>query len=259
MCHALDKVLQLAMATFQKSGNINNKLNKLLAQVHQITGVDVGLDKSRSLVRDSNKTLTSHNLDESKPLAPITYIQVSENAVISVGIFIIHEGESIPMHDHPDMHGIIRCLHGNLKISSFTKKDTSSQDLPERFAAEIFRRKIEAGQLFLAETALPVFVDSSSPPCVLYPNMGNIHQIESVNGAAAFLDILSPPYNIDPEPDSQDQEVRDCNYYRMVGDASDSVAGCRWLLRTPSPPNHFVDTEPYQGPKLTRDPIEYMK
>ena len=39
MCHALDKVLQLAMATFQKSGNINNKLNKLLAQVHQITGI----------------------------------------------------------------------------------------------------------------------------------------------------------------------------------------------------------------------------
>ena len=39
-----------------------------------------------------------------------------------MGIFIVHEGESIPMHDHPNMHGIIKCLRGHLRISSLSRK-----------------------------------------------------------------------------------------------------------------------------------------
>ena len=54
--------------------------------------------------------------------APVTYIPVSENKDVSMGIFIIREGQGIPLHDHPHMHGIIKCLKGNLKITSFTKK-----------------------------------------------------------------------------------------------------------------------------------------
>ncbi len=38
MCHALDKVLQLAMATFPKSGNFAAKLERLLEQTNQIKG-----------------------------------------------------------------------------------------------------------------------------------------------------------------------------------------------------------------------------
>jgi len=54
--------------------------------------------------------------------APVTYIPVSENKDVSMGIFVIREGQGIPLHDHPHMHGIIKCLKGNLKITSFTKK-----------------------------------------------------------------------------------------------------------------------------------------
>ena len=35
-------------------------------------------------------------------------------------------------------------------------------------------------------------------------------QVETVGGYAAFLDILAPPYNIDPSPDAPDQEVPSC-------------------------------------------------
>ena len=38
MCHALDKVVQLAMATFPKSENFLHKLERLLAQTNQLTG-----------------------------------------------------------------------------------------------------------------------------------------------------------------------------------------------------------------------------
>eukprot|EP00088_Acartia_fossae_P045381 TRINITY_DN4887_c0_g2_i1.p1 TRINITY_DN4887_c0_g2~~TRINITY_DN4887_c0_g2_i1.p1 ORF type:complete len:253 (+),score=36.98 TRINITY_DN4887_c0_g2_i1:63-821(+) len=252
MCHALDKVVQLAMSTFPKSENFLHKLERLLAQTNQLTGKDVGLDKSRSMVRDS-KSIRAEEYEDS--LAPVTYIPVTENPVISVGIFIVHEGERIPMHDHPNMYGIIKCLQGHLRISSLTRKETQSRDLPEKFSAEIFQRKIQTGQLFLAEPHLPVLVNSESPPCILKPDMGNIHQIESVNGAAAFLDILSPPYNIDPEPDSPDQQERDCNYYRVIGEEREG--GKTWLIQIPSPTNFFCDTESYQGPQLSRDPADY--
>lgn len=249
MCygHALDRVVQLAMATFPKSESFASKLERLLAQTTLIKGEDVGLDKSRSLTRENKSIRAEEEYQQTQ--APVTYIQVTENPVISMGIFIVHEGESIPMHDHPNMHGIIKCLRGHLRISSLSRKVTTIGDLPERFSAEVFKQKIRTGQLFLAEAHLPVIVNSDSPPCLLNPDKANIHQIESVDGSAAFLDILSPPYNIDPDPDSQDQQERDCNYYRVIGEGKE---GCRWILQIPPPPNFFCDTEPYQGPQLTR-------
>ena len=48
--------------------------------------------------------------------------KVVENPVISMGVFIVGEGESIPLHDHPNMHGIIKCLQGRLRIRSFSRK-----------------------------------------------------------------------------------------------------------------------------------------
>jgi len=252
MCHALDKMLQLAMATFPKSGNFAGKLERLLEQTSQIKGSDVGLDKSRSLSSE-RKSIRAEEYQDS--LAPVSYIQVTENPVISVGVFIIHEGEKIPMHDHPNMHGIIKCLQGHLRISSLTRRETSLGDLPERFSAEVFKTKIQTGQLFLAEAHLPVMLNSDSPPCLLQPDSGNIHQIESVNGSAAFLDILSPPYNIDPSKDYHDQEERDCNYYRVIGEGKD---GFPWLLQIPPPANFFCDTESYKGPELT-NPEDYQR
>ena len=52
---------------------------------------------------------------------PVTYIPVAENKHISMGIFVIREGQHIPLHDHPHMHGLIKCIQGRLKITSYSK------------------------------------------------------------------------------------------------------------------------------------------
>ena len=57
-----------------------------------------------------------------------------------------------------------------------------------------------------------VHVTPESGCCLLSPAESNIHKIESVGGPAAFLDILAPPYNIDPEPYSEDQQVGDQSF-----------------------------------------------
>lgn len=243
MCHAIEKVYKMAMGTFPKSENFAQKLENLINQTSLLTGRDVGMEKYSNF----NSVDTSHSHRKPQPIAPVTYIKVVENPVVSIGIFIIREGQQIPLHDHPHMHGIIKCIQGHLRISAFSKKDTSINDLDESLRTEKLRRKIEAGEIFLTEKHVPIQLNPESRSCCLQPNTGNLHKVESVNGQAAFIDILSPPYNVDPLPDQPDQQVRECNYYRDTGELQIST-GLRWMLMTPPPPSFHCDTEQYQGP-----------
>ena len=94
---------------------------------------------------------------------------------------------------------------------------------------------------------------------IFTPVTANIHQIESVGGPAAFLDILAPPYNIDPPPGAADTQVRsierdksegsitallkerDCHYFRVLSDSGPAPA-LRWLLLSPPPGCTSIDT-----------------
>ena len=81
-------------------------------------------------------------------------------------------------------------------------------------------------------------------------------RIESVEGPAAFLDILAPPYNIRPPEWAEDQEERDCHYFReLTGPAGphnnqDQSPAHSWLLMCEPPSSFYCDTEPYRGPEI---------
>ena len=80
-----------------------------------------------------------------------------------------------------------------------------------------------------------------------------------MGGPAAFLDILAPPYNIRPPDWAEDQEERDCHYYRVLSpsdispDHNHSESAHSWLLMCDPPSSFFCDTEAYRGPEIQLD------
>lgn len=123
--------------------------------------------------------------------------------------------------------------------------------MPERIrSSRALVRQLQEEELFLAEQVLPdLTLGPDSGCCVLGPHKSNIHRIESVGGTAAFLDILAPPYNIDPPAYAEDRQERDCHYFRVLSE-SGGEPGQRWLLTSHPPASFFCDTEAYMGPSL---------
>ncbi|XP_016076215.1 PREDICTED: 2-aminoethanethiol dioxygenase, partial [Miniopterus natalensis] len=142
-------------------------------------------------------------------LPPVTYMHIYETDGFSLGVFLLKSGTSIPLHDHPGMHGMLKVLYGTVRISCL-----------------------------------------DNGPCVLTPHRDNLHQIDAVDGPAAFLDILAPPY----DPD----DGRDCHYYRVLEPVRAKEApgsSCDlprevWLLETPQADDFWCEGEPYPGPKV---------
>ncbi len=99
-----------------------------------------------------------------------------------VAIVVFEEGEEIPLHDHPDMTGVILGLTGEVEIQSFNL-------LPELSAS---------GALQLQRLAV-----SNVTPGVhatLTANRGNIHSLRAIS-RTELLDVFTPGYN-------QDRSVR---------------------------------------------------
>lgn len=91
-------------------------------------------------------------------------------------------------------------------------------------------------------------VSSSDPACVLSPNSHNLHEISSIGGLAAFLDILSPPYGFD----SLIGEERDCHYFQEISaNLTENVHPDNVYLKSiPTPAEFWCDQVEYKGPPI---------
>lgn len=185
-------------------------------------------------------------------LPPVTYMHIYETEGFSLGVFLLKSGTCIPLHDHPGMHGMLKVLYGTVRISCMDKLDTGAghrRPPPEQqFEPPLQPMEREAVRLGVLRSRAEY--TEASGPCVLTPHRDNLHQIDAVDGPAAFLDILAPPY--DPE------DGRDCHYYRVVEpirpkEASGSACDLPrevWLLETPQADDFWCEGEPYPGPKV---------
>ena len=51
------------------------------------------------------------------------YFPIFEDKTLILGIFYLRSPQAvIPLHDHPDMHGFIKVLHGTACVDSYNKK-----------------------------------------------------------------------------------------------------------------------------------------
>ncbi|XP_046359971.2 2-aminoethanethiol dioxygenase-like [Haliotis rufescens] len=170
--------------------------------------------------------------------APVTFIHVYKNDIFSMRIFVIKPSGRIPLHDHPGMFGLCKVIHGSVHLRSFSEvEEQGIQDT-------CFQSRENHSVLKSVRLHQDMIVTSSDDCCFLTPREGNFHEILPVQGMAAFLDVLAPPYN----------PGRDCHYYDELGNdvsASDAAdESVRWLRQVPTASDYWCDRLVYKGPSI---------
>lgn len=199
-------------------------------------------------------------------------MSIYDGTDVTVGVFIIRPGCRIPLHNHPSMHGIIKCLAGSLHVSSFSLlSEAEARSAVAAEAAENLRRErwreIKNGSIFPVKPNRPVTLHPGSTCACLTPTDGNLHEITAgADAAAAFFDVLAPPYNsgeYDAAAANSGDECRECDFfaelpYRRTAELPPSEAGVRWIgLLDGSPEDYFCDNEPYRGPDVSAIAVEH--
>lgn len=218
----ISSVLRQAKITFTSAPEVfRTNLDILKHLLDKTTAADVNLHPqfmSKSLWMQPDK-------------APVTYIGIFENELVSMGIFILRPGMKLPLHDHPQMYGLIKVLSGKIKVTSFSIGED----------AALYAKTSPLG--FPAEKHPEEVMGTDAPSCMLDPKMRNIHEIESIGGPAAFLDVLSPPYCTWESANN----TRKCTYFKVC----EHLSGKLYRLCEISPPQwYWNDTHLYEGPEL---------
>lgn len=225
------KILRQAFKTFDQSNkatfNTNFALLKQLTEQLTIRDIQIQPQQFEAIFRKPGR-------------APCTYVHIFENDIVSMSVFVMREGYTMPLHDHPCMHGLLRGLFGKLKVQCYTKQPLkSSEPLYDPNSLEVYGYANE-----------PKFVDPNSECATLTPTERNYHEITAVGGMAAFFDILGPPY----EAAIPIYGSRRCGFYRVTGAKTltnvASNAGIfekqqlplMCLQRIPAPRSYYCDT-----------------
>uniref|UniRef100_A0A3Q3JZ17 Uncharacterized protein n=1 Tax=Monopterus albus TaxID=43700 RepID=A0A3Q3JZ17_MONAL len=224
------KIARQALVTFRNPPRVGEEVGKSFLENHS---------KLKSLmteVRATDLKLVPRKADDSSSgvpphqhgAPPVTYMHICETDQFSMGVFLLKSGASIPLHDHPGMHGI--------GLGRPTGGTQASPPLPPGQVGALRRSMRRSTGEYTEE----------SGPCVLSPDQDNLHQIDAVDGPTAFMDILAPPY----DPD----DGRDCHYYRVLTEAEAKSTEQKekevWLTEISQPSDFWCGGEPYPGPEV---------
>jgi len=175
----------------------------------------------------------------------IAYRHIAEDSSLSLGLFLLPAGATIPLHNHPGMTVLSRVLAGRMALRSFDwegggeGRAGGGRAPPSPADAAAAPDPWRAAVLVADAVLTP-----ASPPSALRPAAGgNVHAFAAAT-PVAVLDLLAPPY--------APATGRDCEYYEEaapgVGARRASRAGSRARLRAvPAPAWFVVEHEPYTG------------
>ena len=186
-----------------------------------LTAAEVGLEPHRAL----------------PPGSPVGYYHVYKDPLLSIGIFVIPAGGSIPLHDHPGMTVLSKLLFGSLRVTTYDMPDGDQGGSPPRLPS----------LPWMGQQARPLRVGPAvsavvSAPCAtlrLEPHKGNIHQFNALQDTAIF-DVLTPPYD--------DFAGRSCHYYELEQADPADPASAAELHEVGWPPELRVASREYLGP-----------
>lgn len=179
--------------------------------------------------------------------APVSYIGIFEDPVMTMAIFVIRDGYKIPLHDHPGMYGFCKVIHGSAWLQSYSNPPKNFDSQPPE---EITRQLKPMFKNTLKPVSLEndIVVSSDDDCCVLTPDSGTYHELTAHNGPVAFLDILAPSY------DHSTTGQRICQYYKEIGQKSHQTRHqgkqIKWLLPISPPDEFWCDHTDYDGPSI---------
>ncbi|XP_029383738.1 2-aminoethanethiol dioxygenase-like [Echeneis naucrates] len=254
----IQKIAKQAYITFKgrkTSANGDNELiadqqSKLISLVTAVRAADLKISPRKNKAGSGAAGLTT---------PPVTYMHICETEVFSMGVFLLRTGASIPLHDHPDMNGMLKVLFGKVSVCCFDKLEgnLNVSSPPPTFDPPL--TSPQTTSLWRSVLRSVSEYSENSGPCLLTPLRDNLHQINAVDGPAAFLDILAPPYNPD--------DGRDCHYYKVLKTVAERQADEKsdkkqqgeetvkeeemWLLEIPQPEDFWCGGEPYPGPAVS--------
>ncbi|XP_029932949.1 2-aminoethanethiol (cysteamine) dioxygenase a [Myripristis murdjan] len=254
----IQKIARKAYSTFKDLNNSSNGDHKALSDKNSELIALVTAVRAADLKIAPRKTKAGSGAAELQS-PPVTYMHICETDAFSMGVFLLRTGASIPLHDHPGMNGMLKVLYGKVSIRCFDKLEDSltAKTPPPLFEPPL--SPFQTGSLRRSVLRSIGEFSEESGPCLLTPQQDNLHQIDAVEGPAAFLDILAPPY----DPD----DGRDCHYYKVLRVAEEAGADVKaneeqqgeekekekemWLLEIPQPDDFWCGGEPYPGPPVS--------
>ncbi|XP_054456193.1 2-aminoethanethiol (cysteamine) dioxygenase b [Anoplopoma fimbria] len=243
MTSIVQRIARQALVTFRSPPRVGEdssrsfleNQSKLQSLLTEVRAADLKLAPRRS--SDNPPVATPPAFPHHQGGPPVTYMHICETDQFSMGVFLLKSGASIPLHDHPGMHGMLKVMYGKVRISCFDRVEHGAC-IPPAPALPPGQRSALRGSV-LRSTA--EFTEESGP-CVLSPERDNLHQIDAVDGPTAFMDILAPPY--DPE------DGRDCHYYKVLTDVEGKEEEEVWLMEISQPADFWCGGEPYPGPEV---------
>ncbi|CAI5744983.1 unnamed protein product [Peronospora destructor] len=103
----------------------------------------------------------------------VHYKHVYEDKMVSIGIFILPPGVSIPLHDHPRMSVITRVLYGSMRVKTY-----------DLVGALLNGKKYMARLCMDKVTTAPHTTE-------LLPDCGNLHQLVGENANEKLVELES--------------------------------------------------------------------
>ncbi|KAJ3017674.1 UNVERIFIED_CONTAM: hypothetical protein HDU68_011523 [Siphonaria sp. JEL0065] len=140
--------------------------------------------------------------------SPIEYYNIYECRDFNIGAFVIRKGQTMPIHDHPNMTVFTKLIHGDLHVKELQLLDTKDALRRARVVSDkicsscdsFLRHSKESSDSSISHPPSPTLTHRSDHTChesvfKIFPTDGpNLHSYTAVSDYAVILDVMGPPY-----------------------------------------------------------------